>query len=134
MLPPIINAFHTLRASADIVIMEGAGGWRVPLNDHQSFIDLVRTLHIPVILIVGMRLGCINHALLTAEVLEQDACWLQGWIANWLQPETPEQREVLHAIESRLAAPLLAEMPYQGTELQILGMAHLDLPVLGGVV
>ena len=83
----IKQAFQALSKLADIVIVEGAGGFLVPLNDQQSMADLPAALDIPVILVVGMKLGCINHSLLTVEAIKVRGLSLHGWVANQIEPE-----------------------------------------------
>ena len=83
----IKQAFQALSKLADIVIVEGAGGFLVPLNDQQSMADLPTALDIPVILVVGMKLGCINHSLLTVEAIKARGLKLHGWVANQIEPE-----------------------------------------------
>jgi len=93
-------------------IIEGAGGWRVPLNDQQSLADVAVLLNADVILVVGMRLGCLNHALLTAEAIRQDGLSLVGWVANRIDPEMDEYDANLDTLKTRLDAPCLGEVPY----------------------
>jgi len=107
----IIEHYQQLAQLADCVVIEGVGGWRVPLNAQQSLKDMVLALKIPVILVVGLRLGCINHALLTAETIEHDGCQLVGWIANPLTPNYDIQ-STIDTLSTRLTVPLLAQMPY----------------------
>ena len=83
----IKQAFQALAKLADIVIVEGAGGFLVPLNNQQSMADLPAALDIPVILVVGMKLGCINHSLLTVEAIKARGLKLHGWVANQIEPE-----------------------------------------------
>ncbi|MCP4698279.1 MAG: dethiobiotin synthase [Gammaproteobacteria bacterium] len=109
---PIIKACNLLQAQADQVVVEGAGGWRVPLNDTRTLSDLVRALDAQVILVVGLRLGCINHALLSAETILRDGCRLRGWIANEIDAEFDPQASI-DTLSSRLKAPLLGHFPYQ---------------------
>lgn len=104
------------RITADHLVIEGAGGWCVPLNEQQLFPDLVRALAADVVLVVGMRLGCINHAILSARQIEQDGLRLAGWIANAIDPEMPVYRENLELIEDFMPVPLLAEIPPGGDE------------------
>ncbi len=97
---------------ADWLIVEGAGGWSVPLGEDLMFADLARVVCEEVILVVGLRLGCINHALLSAEQVARDGFRLAGWVANTLDPGMPMLRENIRAIRSRLAAPLLGVLPW----------------------
>ena len=97
---------------ADLTLIEGAGGWRVPLGPHETLADLAGELKLEVILVVAMRLGCINHALLTAEAIRRDGLKLAGWVAN--QPGTAMgcYRENLDTLRQWLPAPLLGEVPF----------------------
>ncbi|MDD5240361.1 MAG: dethiobiotin synthase [Sulfuricella sp.] len=110
-LETIVDAFRQLRDLADVVVVEGVGGFAVPLNDREDTADLAQQLGLPVILVVGLRLGCLNHALLTAEAIRQRGLKLAGWVANQIEPEMPFLRENIVALERRLAAPLLGELP-----------------------
>lgn len=96
---------------ADLVLVEGAGGWRVPLGPRETFADIAINLQVEVILVVAMRLGCINHALLTAEAIERDGLRLAGWVANQPGPEMICHRENLDTLRRWLPAPLLGELP-----------------------
>jgi dethiobiotin synthetase len=113
-----------LLTPADLVLIEGAGGWRVPLNRSQTMADLARELNIPVILVVGMRLGCINHALLTAEAIAADGLTLAGWVANRVDPAMACYQENLDTLKLRLRAPLLAEIPHL-SDGNIVDAAHM---------
>lgn len=97
------GTFH--QHSADLVLVEGAGGWRVPLNDRESWRDLVRELDLPVLLVVGMKLGCINHALLSAESILRDGVMLAGWVANDLGQPMPRLQANLATLDAWLPAP-----------------------------
>ncbi|MEH6471466.1 MAG: dethiobiotin synthase [Halopseudomonas sp.] len=112
-----------LMTPADLVVVEGAGGWRVPLNRSESLAGLARELQLPVILVVGMRLGCLNHALLTAEAIVADGLPLAGWVANRIDPDMNGYQENLDTLKSLLRAPLLAEIPYL-SEASIDDAAH----------
>lgn len=101
---------------ADFTLVEGAGGWRVPLNSAETLADLARTLQLPVILIVGIRLGCINHAMLTVEAIARDGLPLAGWVANIIDPDMPCQQENIVSLQQRLAAPCLGVVPYLGQD------------------
>lgn len=96
---------------ADLVLIEGAGGWRVPLGPRETFADIAINLQVDVILVVAMRLGCINHALLTAEAISRDGLRLAGWVANQPGPEMSCHRENLDTLRRWLPAPLLGELP-----------------------
>jgi len=100
-----------MSGEADLVLIEGAGGWRVPLNPRETLADLAVQLQVGVVLVVGMRLGCINHALLTAEAIARDGLELVGWIANQPGELMPCYQENLETLQRRLPAPLLGEVP-----------------------
>ncbi len=110
-LDKIISNYEQLQTRADMVIVEGFGGWRVPINSSLSLKDMVLAMKIPVVLVVGIRLGCINHALLTAEAIVQDGCHLIGWIANQIDANFVGQQSI-DTISEYLSAPLLAQTPY----------------------
>ncbi len=98
---------------ADLTLIEGAGGWRVPLNGRETLADLARALQLPVILVVGLKLGCINHALLTVEAIRADGLHLAGWIANQPQAEPmSRQAENLETLRQLISAPCLGVLPY----------------------
>lgn len=99
---------------AGLTLIEGAGGWRVPLNPRHFLSDLALALNVPVILVVGIRLGCINHALLTAQAIHNDGARLAGWVANVVDSEMAFMEENIAAIESRIGAPCIARIPHQG--------------------
>jgi dethiobiotin synthetase len=101
-----------LMKRADLTIIEGAGGWRVPLNARETLAELPRLLEQPVILVVGMKLGCINHALLTAEAINRDGLKLAGWVANRIDPQMSAYEENLQTLISLINAPLIAEFPF----------------------
>jgi len=96
----------------DVVVVEGVGGFRVPLNSREDSADLARLLGVPVILVVGMRLGCLNHALLTWEAIESRGLELAGWIANCMDPCMAALHENLGALEKRIKQPLLGTLAY----------------------
>jgi len=97
---------------ANLTLVEGAGGWRVPVNARETLADLAKVLNIPVILVVGVRLGCINHALLTVEAIARDGLTLAGWVANCIDPNMAMVEENLATLEQRIHAPLLGRVPY----------------------
>ena len=102
---------HILNKQADFTLIEGAGGWRVPLADQSNLSDLAIALGLPVILVVGVRLGCINHALLTAEAIARDGLHLAGWVANIIDGKTSRLEENLATLAERLPAPCLGRVP-----------------------
>ncbi|GBG15448.1 dethiobiotin synthetase [Novimethylophilus kurashikiensis] len=106
-LDPILQGFKALMQQADIVVVEGVGGFRVPLNATQDTADLAVALGLPVILVVGMRLGCLNHALLTAEAIAARGLQLAGWIANQVDPDMLAFEENLESLQQRLPAECL---------------------------
>jgi len=108
----IVRAFNQLAAAADVVVVEGAGGFCVPLNRSEDSADLVEHLGLPVILVVGVRLGCLNHALLTAQAIRARNLELAGWIANRIDPTMAVAKQNITALAERLAAPLLGEMDF----------------------
>jgi dethiobiotin synthetase len=104
----IVNAFKQLQTMADVVIVEGAGGFLVPLNANDDMADLAIALGIPTILVVGMRLGCINHSLLTAEAIKARGLALHGWVANHIDPDMDVQQENILTITQQLGVePIL---------------------------
>ena len=105
----IIN--QTFKVPADIFIVEGVGGWFVPLNENELMSDVVKLLNIPVVLVVGIRLGCLNHALLTVAAIEQAKIPLAGWVANCLQPDMPVLVENIKTLKDRINAPCWAVLP-----------------------
>ncbi|HVW65804.1 MAG TPA: dethiobiotin synthase [Nitrosospira sp.] len=108
----IRNSLHELQRSADLVIVEGAGGFLVPLNEHQGGDDMALALNLPVILVVGMQLGCLNHALLTARAVRATGLTLSGWIANRIDPDMAVFDENVLALDRRLGCPLLGVLPF----------------------
>lgn len=98
--------------TADLTLVEGAGGWRVPLNPTETLADLAKVLQLPVVLVVGIRLGCISHALLTVEAIARDGVQLAGWVANCVDSDMPFQQDNIASIAQRIAAPCLAVVPH----------------------
>jgi dethiobiotin synthetase len=105
---PILENFRDLRAAADYVIVEGAGGWLAPLNDSQFIADLAVALDLPVVLVVGLRLGCLNHALLTAQAIRQRRLILAGWIANHIDADFARMPDNLLTLQQHLGMPPIA--------------------------
>lgn len=111
-LDVIAHCYKRLAAASDVVVVEGVGGWRVPLADDLSTADLVRALDLQVLMVVGMRLGCINHALLTAEALRSDGVNVIGWVANAVDPDYSTMDATLATLNNRLGMPLLGQAGY----------------------
>ncbi|MFM9913404.1 MAG: dethiobiotin synthase [Methylophilaceae bacterium] len=112
---PIVQAFKRLQQQAEVVIVEGVGGFCVPLNAHQDSADLAVALGLPVILVVALRLGCLNHALLTVQAIHQRGLTLAGWVANDIGDGMLAQAENISALQQRINAPLIAQLPAQIT-------------------
>ena len=93
-------------------MVEGVGGWLVPLNEEETVADLAGELGLPIILVVGIKLGCINHALLTIEQIEREDLPLFGWVANIVEPDMDMLQENIHALEQRIPYPLLGVIPF----------------------
>lgn len=112
-LEVIRAAYARLAAQADVVVVEGAGGWRVPLNDRDDMADLAQALGLPVVLVVGLRLGCLNHALLTADAIRQRGLSWGGWVGNAIDPDMACRDENIETLRSRLSGPCLGIYSYQ---------------------
>lgn len=112
-LPAIVRSYQALAAQADAVVVEGAGGLLVPLTDTQTDADLAQALGLPLVLVVGLRPGCLSHALLTAEAIRTRGLPFAGWVANRLDAEMGAADEIIAWLGARLDAPLLADVPYQ---------------------
>lgn len=109
----IQDVYEKLLRTHDRVVIEGIGGWRVPLSADFSTADLVKFLRAPVLLVVGLRLGCINHALLSYECMQKDGVSVAGWIANRIDPLYGETNETIEVLKQHFAAPLLGVLPFQ---------------------
>lgn len=110
-LPTLLQAYRSLRARTDIVIVEGVGGFRVPLAPDFDTADLARELGLPIVLVVGLRLGCLNHAALTAEAVAARGLRLLGWVANTIDPQMAQPERNLAALQQVLSAPCLGRVP-----------------------
>ncbi|MBA1192389.1 dethiobiotin synthase [Pseudomonas entomophila] len=122
---------HVLQQHADFTLIEGAGGWRVPLSDQAALSDLAIALELPVILVVGVRLGCINHAVLSAEAILRDGLPLAGWVANLIEPRTARLEENLATLAERMSAPCLGRVPRLNDARAETVAEHLNLTLLG---
>jgi len=112
-LAPIVSAFERLSSQADAVVVEGVGGWAAPLSADLDQVDLVRALDLPVVLVVGLRLGCINHARLTARAIENDGLRLAGWIANDIDPAMARADENFELLKQRLPLACWGRLPFR---------------------
>jgi dethiobiotin synthetase len=109
----LINASYSQLASKnDIVIVEGVGGWRVPLSADTTLADLVRKLDLPVMLVVGLRLGCINHAILTAEAIKADGLSLHGWVSNQVEKDYLFAEDTINTLKISLSCPYMASFSF----------------------
>jgi len=109
----IRQACSNLQKISDVVVVEGVGGIMVPLNDRNDVADMAYALDLPVILVVGMRLGCLNHALITAKIIQASGLKLAGWVANQIDPQINSFDENLHTLKERLNCPLLGVLPFE---------------------
>lgn len=114
----------------DFLLIEGAGGWRVPFSRKETFADVPKLLGTPVILVVGMKLGCINHALLTVEAIMRDGLSVAGWVANRVDPDMQCYTENVATLEAMLPAPLLGEVPYLDEVVPAIVAEYLDISTL----
>jgi dethiobiotin synthetase len=112
----VIRAFVALRRQADFIVVEGVGGFKVPLGAQVDAAGLARELDLPVVLVVGMKLGCLNHALLTQDAIAKTGLRLAGWIANEIDPEMRAIEENVDALTARLGGPLIARFPHVGKQ------------------
>lgn len=119
---------QVLAQAADFTLIEGAGGWRVPLSEQELLSDLAKALQIPVILVVGVRLGCISHALLTAEAIEADGLPLAGWVANVIDPHTSRLTQNLETLKQLMPAPCLGIAPFTQPYSAAAVASYLQLP------
>ena len=126
----ILTSYHELASLADVVIVEGIGGFKVPLNERQDSAELAQQLRLPVILVVGMRLGCLNHALLAAGAIDACGLKLAGWVADILDAGMPALRDNIAALEQRLAAPLLGVVECQAQPDVKVAAAQLNIELL----
>lgn len=126
-LPRILAAFRELCTDAQAVVVEGVGGWQVPLGEHWGVPELARALGLPVVLVVGLRLGCLNHARLSADAIMDDGLELAGWVANGVDPDFERRRDNVATLERLIPAPLLAEFPWAPAASRDELAAHLDM-------
>lgn len=123
---PVIECFHAACEQSDLLLVEGVGGIYAPLSDSLTQPDLIRELDIPVILVVGLRLGCLNHALLTAAAIQRERLSFAGWIGNQIDPCFQAQEENIQTLMQQLDAPCLGILPYDLVASAV--ASHLSLP------
>lgn len=128
----IQSCYDQVRQMADAVVVEGVGGFRVPLSARFDTADLAQRLKLPVILVVGLRLGCINHALLTADAIAARGLQLAGWVANLVDPQMPHAHASIEALKARLPAPLLGSIPRLPQAVPVAALQYLDFSRLPG--
>jgi len=126
-LEVIKQNFDLIQSQAECVVVEGAGGWMVPLNEHESMADLAVKMGLPVVLVVDIRLGCINHALLTVEAIKQSGLVLHAWVANQRQ-ENAQADDIVATLKQGITAPLLGCVPVLTAQQSAVGF--LDNPTL----
>lgn len=126
----ILESYNELAAQAEVVIVEGAGGFMVPLNETQDSADLAVALGIPVILVVGMRLGCLNHAQLTLRAIQASRLKCAGWVANIIDANMTALQENIQALQQRIDAPLLGIIAHQAMPDARVAATRLDISSL----
>lgn len=119
----LVAGWHRLSRDADFGLVEGAGGWLAPVSDRETMADLARALDLPVILVVGLRLGCLNHALLTVRAIAAEGLRLAGWVGNRIDPDMAACGENIATLERRIAAACLGVLPWASSH----GVAHAGL-------
>ncbi len=124
----VADTLTRARAAADLVVVEGVGGWLVPLGDRTTVADLAVHLDLPVVLVVGLRLGCLSHALLTAESIRARGLPLVGWAASVLDPGMPALEDNIRSLVRRMGAPLLGCLPYAPRAIPADAALNLRLP------
>ena len=110
-LGTMVEAFHRIRTKSDWIVCEGAGGFLTPINEEEDLGDFAKAIDLPVILVVGMKLGCINHALLTCESIKNKHLKIAGWVANTLSSEMSFLDENIETLRTRIKAPFLGLIP-----------------------
>jgi dethiobiotin synthetase len=111
-IPPIEDAYDRIALEAQAVVVEGVGGWLAPLSNNQRANAIPQALQLPVILVVGIKLGCLNHAQLTARAIHADGCELVGWIANRIDPDVARPKENLATLQRLIPVPCLGVLPH----------------------
>ena len=126
----IINSYKKIAAQAEVVIVEGVGGWAVPINEHQTMADVAKALHLPVVLVSGIRLGCLNHTLLTYESILSKGCHCAGWIANLLSEHNAVSQQNIEYLKNTLPVSYVGTIPYLGKTQPVLLESDLNTNLL----
>ncbi|MFP1951861.1 dethiobiotin synthase [Lonsdalea quercina] len=124
------EGLQQITSMADAVVVEGSGGWRTLMNDMRTYSDWVIQEQLPVVMVVGIQLGCINHALLTSQAILNDGLPLVGWVANRINPGLANYAEVINALRRKIPAPQLGELPYLPRPEQRELSSYIDLSAL----
>lgn len=127
-LPPILDAYARLATQADGIVVEGVGGWAAPLSATLDQADVVRALQLPVLLVVGLRLGCLNHAYLSAHAILADGCTLAGWVASDIDPSMEAADDNIGLLAARLPAPCWGRLPHRAAPDPVELAGCLQLP------
>ena len=132
LIAEIAGAYRTLAAGSDLVVVEGVGGWRVPLSASLFVSDIPKALGLPVILVVGLKLGCLNHALLSADSIRAQGCTLAGWVGNGIDAQMAAGDANLAALTALIDAPCLGVIPWLGRleAADLAGYLHPELMAL----
>lgn len=130
----IERCYDRLARNADVVIVEGVGGFLVPINTRETIADLAIALDLPVILVIGMRLGCINHALLTVQAIKHAGLSLAGWVANCVDSAMLAQEENIAALRQRIDGPLLGQVPFVETHSLTQQARYIDVEKLTQII
>lgn len=125
-LAVIAKQVSQAQSRADVVLVEGVGGWLAPLNTNETVADLARQVQLPVLLVVGLRLGCLNHALLSAAAIANSGCELAGWLANLMDPNYAVADETIAYLRTHLPAPCVGVISYQADAIAQLGVMQLN--------
>ncbi|WP_397473681.1 dethiobiotin synthase [Pusillimonas sp.] len=128
----ILQAYAQIKKECDALVVEGVGGFCVPLSDYFDTADLARELDMPVVMVVGLRLGCINHALLTVQAISAQGLELAGWVANTVDVDMPYLQENIDTLRRRLSAPMLGHVPRLSLPTAEAAAAHIDFSMLPG--
>jgi dethiobiotin synthetase len=131
-IPHILDCYRQVADQAEAVVVEGVGGFRVPLNKEHDTADLAQQLDLPVIMVVGLRLGCLNHALLTADAIAARGLKLAGWVANAVDPDMAYTKENFEALVARLPVPPLGAIPWLSVASAVTAEIYLDFTSLPG--